>query len=345
MASEITSTDNVFSVRLPMWHNLGTILEDYPTVSEAKAIAHPWEPVEEVLYRHVPSIDEAGNLSESFEKVEGFKGIARSDNGASLGVVTDTYEIVSNQEMYDILESLEKAARQDGDMPVKLETGGSLKGGRKVWLLARLEEPLKIKGDPKGDTVPYYTIQNSHDGSGAFRGQATMTRIVCDNTARASDLDARARGTEFVFRHTKNIKDRIEDARLALAGWRQGITFWSEMADHLTTVKVTPAERLQFIEAFVPLPTIDTTISDRVRNNVLSARDELRQIYASPTSDYTELTAWGMIQGAVEWSQHFRATKGRTDMDRMENRFARAYLSDSELTRKAVTLTKEIVSV
>src|SRR3546814_7667054 len=41
---EITSTDNMFSVREMPWHGLGKVLSEYPTREEAKSIAHPWEP-------------------------------------------------------------------------------------------------------------------------------------------------------------------------------------------------------------------------------------------------------------------------------------------------------------
>src|SRR3546814_11961082 len=39
MAHEITATDNLFSVREMPWHGLGTVLSEYPTRDEAKAIA------------------------------------------------------------------------------------------------------------------------------------------------------------------------------------------------------------------------------------------------------------------------------------------------------------------
>src|SRR5699024_236789 len=109
---------------------------------------------------------------------------------------------------------------------VMVESGGSLKGGRLVWLLLRLKDPLVIEGDPRGATMAYYALQNSHDVSGAFRGQATSTRIVCANTSQMADMDARARGTECVFRHTRNVADRIEQARTALAGWRNALDDW-----------------------------------------------------------------------------------------------------------------------
>src|SRR3546814_11823815 len=54
MAHEITATDNLFSVREMPCHGLGTVLSQYPTRDEAKAIAHNWEPLTAPIYRAVP---------------------------------------------------------------------------------------------------------------------------------------------------------------------------------------------------------------------------------------------------------------------------------------------------
>src|SRR3546814_19563933 len=51
MAHEITATDNLFSVREMPWHGLGTVLSEYPTRAEAKAIAHNWDTATAPLYR------------------------------------------------------------------------------------------------------------------------------------------------------------------------------------------------------------------------------------------------------------------------------------------------------
>src|SRR3546814_21036780 len=45
------------------WHGLGTVLSEYPTRDEAKAIAHNWEPVTATIYRAVPGFTE-GVLAE-----------------------------------------------------------------------------------------------------------------------------------------------------------------------------------------------------------------------------------------------------------------------------------------
>lgn len=337
MSHEYTERDSMFTVRQPSWHRLETaVLDDYPTVAEAKKIAHDWEPVQEPLYRRVPTVAEDGTLGHHYEEVEGWRHNVRSDDAFSLGVVTDTYTPVLNAELYDLAEGLESAAR--GNLPVKIETAGSLKGGRKVWLLLRLEEPLPTPGDPTGGTIPYYALQNAHDGSGAFRGQATMTRIVCDNTAQLADFEATKRGTSIVLRHTASVTERLEQAKLALAGWREGLAHWSELVDDLLKVKISPEGREAFIEQFIPEPVTDRLISQRVRTNIEKARSEMRGIFNGPTQDYINGTAYGLVQGAIEWSQHYKGTRAKDRRGRAENLFQRAYLDDNLLAREAQKL-------
>ena len=62
---------------------------------------------------------------------------------------------------------------------VQYETAGSLMGGRKVWLLARLPREFIIAGER---ISPYLVFSNTHDGSGAVRVAVTPIRVCCNNT-------------------------------------------------------------------------------------------------------------------------------------------------------------------
>ena len=349
----ITSRDSVFAVREPAWHGLATVLEDYPTREEAQRIAHPWEPVPEPVFRGIDLVGLRKAVTEHWfsaagegqqidavmaavaaaqREVPGWKLNARSDDGHPIGVVTSTFENVTNHEMWDVAEALQKG---DGRGDVMYETAGSLKGGAKVWLLIRLAEPLAVNGDPKGATIPYYALQNAHDSSGSFRGQATFTRIVCDNTAQAADLDAQQRGTEFVFAHTRNIHDRIEEARRALAGWRASIDNWQAFSDHMASFRVTPDEAEMFLSQFIPEPQ-GQVISEIVRGNIERARDQWRAHYSSVTCEGIKGTAHGLVQASIEYSQHSRKALSK------ESGFKRAYLDRSTLTTRAVQLAREV---
>ena len=338
MSHEIQSTDGVFSTRSPMWHGLGHVLTDYPTIEEAKKLAHNWEPVEEPVYRRVPGqpvwdpfTGRTTHSADTFEEVADHKAIVRSDTSDLLDVQNDTYEPVLNQTMYDIAEAIEGEAKGS----VMLETGGSLDEGRKVWLLVRLRDPLLVNGDPHGATVPYFALQNAHDGSGAFRGQATMTRIVCANTSKVADLDAQTRGTECVFRHTKSVHDRIEEAKAALAGWRESVAVWQEMTEHLNGLRVGHEQREAFIEEFIQMPPPHVA-SERVRNNVLTARDQMRLILDGPTCEGIGHTAHGLVSASIEYLNHYRRARSE------ETRFKRVYLDRNQIVTDAVEIAQKV---
>ena len=243
----------------------------------------------------------------------------------------------TNEELWDVAEAV---GALGGDIMV--ETAGSLEGGRKVWSLLRFTDPLRVKGDPNGEAVAYFALQNDHSGRGSFRGQAINTRIVCANTSSAADAEAKRNGYEFTFRHTSGVKDRIEEAKAAVLMWREGAVVWQNAMEHLVNLRVAPAQREAYVQRFQPMPP-ERLISDRVRNNVETARAELRAILASETCEGIDLTAYGLVQASIEWATHVRKTRGATERDRMESRFKRAMLSTDRLGADIVALAQDAV--
>ena len=344
MSHNITSTDTVISVRDAGWHGLAKVKADYVTPEEARQEAFPWEPVTTPLYRAEPVILDDGTIETRYVEIEGTVGVERSDNGEFFGAVSSEYgetlASTNNKALTQVAESIEGIDAGD----VRVETAGSLKGGRKVWMLLRLAEPLHITGDPHGTTIPYYALQTSHDGSGAFRGQALFTRVICDNTAQAADLEAQQRGTEFVFRHTASVGERIEEAKTALSMWRQNVLHWNEQMQELIEIPVTPVMRREFVERFIPAPVSENSISKRVQTNIANARSEMFRLLGdgNVTTEGINDTAYGLVQAAVEFQQHVRGVRGKTELARMESRFNRAYLTRDNMTTVAIDLAREV---
>lgn len=334
MAHEITWSDNLFSTREPTWHGLGVIFDDYPTREEAQAVAHPWEPVTEPVYTQELAMGENEDgepfVAEAYEPMDGYRVVKRSDSNQPLGVVSDTYQTVSNNELWDIAEALEN---EHDD--VMYETGGSLQGGSKVWLMLRLKEPLEVPGDPHGATIPYYTLQNAHDGLGSLRGQATMTRIVCANTAHIADLDSRARGTEFRFRHSTNVRDRIEQAKQALLAWRTGLTDLQDKYAFLLNKEVDYDQIAEFEDMLMPLPPA-ATATERVMQNVMDSREAWREVLEGQTCEGIERSAYGLVQATVEYSEHVRKARSQ------ETRFKRTYLDRNDIIQSAVKCAEAV---
>lgn len=353
MSHEIEETDRTLSVREMPWMGLldgqVNVLPEYPSRQEAQELVHGWEPIEAPVFSRQPVVTEDG-VGWEYQEIPGQKLIERSDNSAPLGVVNDGLGIVTNGEMWDVAEAVGKIASGDRELgDVKIETAGSLRGGKNVWILLRFIEPLRVAGDPNGATLAFFALQNGHAANGAFRGQGVNTRIVCANTSAAADAEAKASGYEFTFKHTKNVGDRIEEAKKAVSLWRANVELWQNAMDHLVDLTVDTRQVEDFVQRFQPMPP-QHLLTDRVRDNVETARGELRTILAGPTCEGVNHTAYGLFQAGIEWSQHYRKTvgAGETAADkaraRMESHFRRSMLDDGGVRKSTFALAEAVAA-
>jgi phage/plasmid-like protein (TIGR03299 family) len=113
------------------------------------------------------------------------------------------------------------------------ETAGSLWGGRRVWVLARLPEYVELGGDL---SATYIYVANSHDGSMAVTAAVTPIRIVCANTLGAALRQAEhgvAAQRTFRFRHTGDLQAKFVEARQVLGMTIDYQKQFKELADRL----------------------------------------------------------------------------------------------------------------
>ena len=119
MAAEV---ENMFYVKKTPWHGLGTEVQEAPDSREELWMAGlDWSVVQEPIY--------TGRK----ELVEGYKANIRDSDRNPLGVMADRYQVIQNREAFAFTDSL----LGEG---VCYETAGSLLGGRKVWMLARMPQ-------------------------------------------------------------------------------------------------------------------------------------------------------------------------------------------------------------
>lgn len=299
--------DTGFSVREPMWHGLGTVLDDYPDSWDAarKAAGLEWEPVERPLYVNVH--DGNPDAAPEFVAMESHKAIVRSDTGHVLGVPSGSYSIIDHGTMGEIVEAL-----LDVDDAVKFETAGSVREGAQVWALAYIDEPFTIPGDDS-ESLPFLALLNSHDGSAACKVVATSVRVVCWNTFQMASADGDRSGRQFVFRHTGDVKARIDEAKEALAGVRGESQRYAEFAAQLANVRVDDAIVSMFLHDFIADPSEHGEIvSDRVKANVAKARATFMGLYdESPTTAAIKGTAYGLLQTSTEYLDHVRSFRSR----------------------------------
>lgn len=318
-------TAAMYSVREAPWHREGIILGEYPgSWDEARKHAGlDWEPLTEPTYR-LTGLDESG--LPVFVQDEGWNRIYRSDRDkVTLTHAKDSYTLIDHKAMGEIVEAILEQPN------VKYETAGCLDEGRAVWALVKLDEPLNLPGDPSTQTYPFIALTNRHDAQGGCTARATAIRIVCMNTFVGSELEGQRHGATFSFRHTKNWRDRIEDAKAAVTGARREMVAYVELANELLAIEVTPKQRELFVAEFIPMPPAGI-ITDRVVKNVEMSRSKLRALFASPTTFDVAHTAYGLVQAAGEYLDHVRTART------WETRLNRSLMRAEPLKRSALKL-------
>lgn len=140
--------ETMFYTREKPWHGLGTMVMEAPDSKSALELAGlDWTVIQKPIE------------TQEGLPISGFKANLRNTDNQILGVVTDRYKVVQNQDAFSFTDKL----LGEG---VTYETAGSLQEGRRTWLLARLPQRYIISGD---EVTPYLVFMNSHDGTGAIK--------------------------------------------------------------------------------------------------------------------------------------------------------------------------------
>lgn len=258
------------------WHGLGTKVEEAPTSADALRLAGLDWTVEQ------KNIQLCGGA-----KIQNYKANVRSSDGQVLGIVSDRYKIVQNKEAFEFTDSI-----IGGD--VRYETAGSLNGGKKIWLLAKLPE-TEIAGDK---TEPFMCFSNSHDGSGAVRVCMTPIRVVCNNTLNLA-LDSAKRA--WSVRHTGSLQSKMHEARACLRMANTYMGALAEKADRMANTSITRDQLNLILDELFP---VDEHSTEREKQNVKKLRDEYMVCYFAPDLIKFRDTAWGAYNAMSDMITH-----------------------------------------
>jgi phage/plasmid-like protein (TIGR03299 family) len=299
-----------FTVREAAWHGLARTLENAPATA-ADAIREAgldWRvdlaPVyADVAGERVPMTDTRATV----RTVYSLEGI-RVDH---LGTVGTGYTPLQNRDAFQWFNPFVESGE------ASFESAGSLKGGRVVWIMAKLNSLAEASvGTKAGDTVrPYLLLATSHDGTSATRAMFTPVRVVCWNTLSASYSQANASNSRKV-RHTRNAADRLAEIRgtidAARADFSRMADAWAEMSRY--RLPESPAARAEIVRAYARL-TFGTeadakrAIAEGPRAvaelpEVRCEKDLWRLLHRGPGADSAGATAFGLLQAATHFIDH-----------------------------------------
>ena len=222
MAANIESM--FWSGRTAPWHGLGIGVENAPASKEALELAGlNWKVEQKPIYTS------SGTL------IEGYKANVRDLDQSVLGVVSNRYRIVQNEEAFAFTDKL----LGEG---VRYETAGSLQGGKRIWLLARLPHEYIIGGE---QISPFLVFTNTHDGSGAIKTALTPVRVVCQNTLNLA-LNTATRSWSMI--HTGDVNGKLDEASETLQLANKYMVELGKEFNSLQSKKIAEHKVLEYID-------------------------------------------------------------------------------------------------
>lgn len=278
------NVESMFYVREKPWHGLGTMVMEAPNSKEAIKLAGlDWEVIPEPV------------MSIRGTKIEGYVNNVRSSDKKTLGIVSDRYKVVQNSEAFAFTDSL-----IGGD--VRYETAGSLKGGKQIWLLAKMPA-AKVAGD---EVEPYLCFSNTHDGTGAVKVCMTPIRVVCNNTLNLAMREAK-RSWSVV--HTGNIGAKLTEARHTLELANHYMLELDKQAQMYANTTLRPGWLNEMMKEWFPVEEDD---SNAKKKHVEELRQRFITAYTMPDIKQFYNTAWGVINAASDML-HFEPQRKTKD--------------------------------
>lgn len=272
------NVETMFYTRQKPWHGLGTMVMEAPTSREALQLAGlNWQ----VIQKNLETDDGT--------PIPGFKANLRDTDNKVLGVVTDRYKVVQNEDAFAFTDAL----LGEG---ITYETAGSLQEGKRTWILAKLPEKYIISGD---EITPYLVFMNSHDGTGAIKAAMTPIRVVCSNTLNLALSTAKR---SWSTNHTGDIQGKLSDARDTLLYAGQYMAELGKAIEKLSQVKLSDRRVMEYIDAMFPLYE---NPSEQQKKNLMRQKEDLMlRYFEAPDLKQTGKNGYRFINAVSDFATH-----------------------------------------
>lgn len=310
--------ETMFSVREKPWHYEQTqevtkIIQEAPTSAEALELAGlDWNVVRKPIF------------DETAKEIPGYFMNIRETDNKILGVISDRYALIQNKDAFDFTDALVGEG-------LKYETAGSLRGGKQVWLLGKLEN-MQIAGD---EIESYICFTNSHDGMGAVRCFMTPIRVVCNNTLNFAIKGAKRM---WATNHVGNIQNKLTEAKEVLFEAHLYLYKLNELGEQLANEKMTEDE-MRAATAIL-LPTYES-MSDRQIENNKTMRDGIIACTLAPDLIRFANTKWQFMNAVADYVDHM--TPFRKAQNWKANRWGKI-MNGHGLVDRALALVTEGVA-
>lgn len=285
------------------WHGLGSALSPkQPLEIWQREAGMNWQIQESPVHFKADASGHLGTIHSFPEQ----KVLYRSDTKAPLSVVSKRYQVVQPREVLEFYRDLTEFSGYE------LETAGVLKGGRKIWALARTGQAATLKGHDQVNG--YLLLATSCDGTLATTATPTTVRVVCNNTLTVS-LNGATHAIKVP--HSTRFDPRAVKKQLGIA-----VSQWDEFMYRMRTLaerKVQTKEALGFFMEVL----CDTSANSPIPNVLPNKRamEKVQSLYEGKgrgsEMESARGTAWGLLNAVTEYVDHEK--RARSSEYRMDS--------------------------
>lgn len=196
------------------WHGLGMVYDRPLTVQEAlhgcqadyKVALQPLAVITPDIQREM---DYGSVMALQINKsiFHGKMATIRLDTHEALGIVSEDYGIVQNEDAFKFIDTLVTGKLADSSHTPVIETAGVLGIGERVFITAKFPEVIILDNRSNDRVEMYIVFTTSHDGTGAVNCLVTPVRVVCNNTL---NFAMKVNSGKLSLRHSRNVMDRLD---------------------------------------------------------------------------------------------------------------------------------------
>ena len=225
------------------------------------------------------------------------KVLYRSDNHTPLSVVSNRYKVVQPRDVLEFYRDLTEAGG------FELETAGVLKGGKKIWALAKTGQETILRG---GDKVKaYLLLATSCDGTLATTAQFTSVRVVCNNTLQMAV--GNSSGVVKVAHSTK-FNPMLVKQELGL-----GLSAWDEFMYAIKAMSNRPVNKFETMNFLVNvLGDPEVHLDEQPNQNAIQ---HVYNLYSGEGMgsklQSASGTVWGLINSVTEFVDHSKRARNQ----------------------------------
>lgn len=300
---QLTTADRLGLYREPGWHGLGQVISEELTGRQAVDRFIGWSVEPMPVYTRI----------DGAERPLPLKANVRSDTRELLGIVGQDYKLIQNADLGDFADAILAESKADG-VGVRMETCGSLLGGRKVFLTMRPDRDIRVGRTGEDVTVPLLTLLNGHDGSLAMSCAWTFVRVVCNNTytsalgAVEGEVGA---GRGFKIRHMGKVSDYLDSAKACLGIAVKGLEKFQERATAMAGTRLQRSDLNAYFEEVYAHQYGDPDKSEEpsAKDRAVRVIGEWMRLMGEDGQLFDGIggTLWAAFNAVTQWQDHTRA--------------------------------------